>query len=190
MEWLTDVPYAREVYHRWADLYYRGYRPLDDVERTGRFFFLRYAQFGAGYSSKNGFATSKVSSRALSFSNKTEKLREFADRFQDVVIECLDWSEVFEKYDQPETVFYCDPPYIGTEEKYPLSDIDHVALVERIKELEGKCICSYSDLPEGVEGLQVLGRDGKRYINNGISGSTNDVREHLLLNFEPEEVDS
>lgn len=54
------MPYSRELHERWARYYYDGYRPKDDVPRAGRFFFLRYAQWGAGYSGVNGFATIKV----------------------------------------------------------------------------------------------------------------------------------
>ncbi|QLG64042.1 DNA adenine methylase [Halorarum salinum] len=185
VDWLGDVPYSREVHKNWADHFFRGYRPLDDVERAGRFFYLRYSQFGAKYDAPNGFGTSKVSSRALSYSNKIDRLHEFADRFNDVVVEHLDWAAVLSKYDQPETVFYCDPPYIGVEDEYPVSEVDHEELVRRMKALEGSCICSYEDLPENVDGLYLVGRDEKRFINNGISGSAKEAREHLLLNFDP-----
>ncbi|SHG77823.1 DNA adenine methylase [Halobaculum gomorrense] len=186
VEWLEAVPYSREIHGRWAELFFRGYRPLDDVERAGRFFYLRYSQFGAKCSDPGGFGTSKVSNQALSYSNKVDRLHEFAERFEDVVVESLDWSEVFDKYDQPETVFYCDPPYVGSEDAYPVSDIDHEELVQQIKTLDGRCICSYDELPENVDGLHLVGRDEKRFLGNGVSGSTKVARENLLMNFDPE----
>lgn len=190
VEWLSSVPYSRGVHSEWATKYYRGYRPKDDVKRAGQFFFLRYSQWGGGYDSFNGFATSKVSSRALSFSNKIDRLREFAERFDEVVIENLHWRELLEKYDDEETVFYFDPPYVGTEDYYPASDIDHAEFVDALDDADGRWLCSYQDLPEGAERFTVLGRDGKNFINNGTSGSANETREHLLLNFDPSEAET
>jgi DNA adenine methylase len=44
------------------------------------------------------------------------------DWFDDVVLENLDWADVFEKYDSEDTVFYCDPPYVGYEDYYLVND--------------------------------------------------------------------
>lgn len=46
VEWLEAVPYSRHLHNQWATHYFGGYRPVDDVMRAGRFFYLRYAQWG------------------------------------------------------------------------------------------------------------------------------------------------
>ena len=51
----------------------------------------------------------------------------------DIVLENLDWSAAFEKYDSEETVFYCDPPYVGKEGDYLESDTDHSEFVEALR---------------------------------------------------------
>ncbi|WP_415381487.1 DNA adenine methylase [Halosimplex sp. TS25] len=186
VKWLSSVPYSRSIHSEWVEAFYRGYRPKDDIKRAGQFFYLRYSQWGSGYDSPCGFATSKAASRALSFSNKIDRLREFAERFDDVVLENLHWRDLVEKYDHPETVFYFDPPYVDAEEYYPASDIDHQEFVDELADLEGRWLCSYQELPEGAEEFEVLCRDEKNYINNGTSGSAKKTREHLLLNFDPE----
>jgi DNA adenine methylase len=179
------VPYSRELHERWATLYYKGYRPTDDIERARRFFYLRYSQWGGKYHSNSGFATSKSQSKALSFSNKIDRLQEFADRFDDVVLENLSWTSVVEKYDSGESVFYFDPPYVDKEDYYPVDDVDHQALLDALDGLEGLGICSYQELPEGADRFHVVGRDDTNMINSGKSGSGNDTREHLLLTAEP-----
>jgi len=146
VEWLEAVPYSREIHGEWAEAFYNGYRPSDPVERAGQFFYLRYSQWGAGYAGQNGFGTSKVNSQATSYANKIERLEEFAERFDDVVLENLDWSDTFEKYDGEETVFYCDPPYVGKEEYYPVCDIDHAKFVRALGELKGKCLHCYKQM--------------------------------------------
>jgi DNA adenine methylase len=185
VEWLSTVPYSRELYDDWATLYYQGYRPKDAVSRAGRFFFLRYTQWGARYDSRAGFGTSKVSSRAKTFANKIDRLHEFSDRFDDVVLENLDWRRLVEKYDSQETVFYFDPPYVDAEDYYPVNSIDHDAFVAELTELEGNWLCSYEDLPpiQGEE-ITVMEKDGQRYINNGLSGSSKDATERLLIDPE------
>lgn len=186
LEWLDGVPYSRDLYRSWADAYYNGYRPSDDIVRAGQFFFLRYAQWGGTYGSKGGFATSKVRSQAQSYSNKRKRLREFADRFDDVLLENLDWRALIEKHDGEETVFYLDPPYVGKEDYYRVGEIDHEELVDVLGDVDGCWLCSYAELPDGMGEFNVSGRDEKFFINNGTSGSTNDTREHLVTNFSPD----
>lgn len=36
-------------------------------------------------------------------------------RLAQATIECLPWDECIRRYDRPHTLFYCDPPYWGTE---------------------------------------------------------------------------
>lgn len=188
VEWLQTVPYSRAVYEDWAHAFYHGYRPPDDVERAGQFFYLRYSQWGGKYQNPSGFATSKVSNAAQSYSNKLDLLRTFAERFDEVVLENLDWSRAVEKYDAEETVFYLDPPYVGKEDYYLVNTIDHDALVDALQEVVGAWICSYSDLPAGLEEFHVVSRGERRFIGNGKAGSTKDTTERLVMNFDPEEV--
>ena len=188
VEWLERTPYSRELHGEWAHKFFHGYRPADPIERAGQFFYLRYAQWGSKYDSPAGFGTSKVRSRALSYANKIDRLDEFAERFQKVVVENLDWADVFEKYDSEETVFYCDPPYVGYEDYYLVNTISHEAFVDGLANLEGDWLCSYEDLPDGFEEVYVLDRDEKRFINNGKRGSSKDAKERLVTNFDPEAV--
>lgn len=190
VEWLEQVPYSREIHGDWAHKFYHGYRPSDLIERAGQFFYLRYAQWGAGYDSQNGFGTSKVSNSATTYQNKIERLDEFAARFQDVVIENLDWQAVIDKYDSAETVFYLDPPYVGKEDYYLVNTIDHGELVDALAELDGRFILSYSELPErlSTDDYHVIERGSKNYINSGKQGSAKETRERLVMNVDPEAV--
>lgn len=46
------------------------------------------------------------------------------------MIEHEHWRDVMERYDGPETVFYCDPPYVDQESAYPVNEIDHAEFVD------------------------------------------------------------
>ncbi|MFB6186225.1 MAG: DNA adenine methylase, partial [Halobacteriaceae archaeon] len=69
--------------------------------------------------------------------NKIDRLEEFAERFEAVVLENLDWRELIEKYDALETVFYFDPPYVGQGSVYPAGGVDHGELVETLQSIDG-----------------------------------------------------
>ena len=93
---------------------------------------------------------------------------------------------VREKYDGAETVFYCDPPYVGTEDYYPVSEIDHAEFVKALGELEGRWVVSYAELPGGLDEYQIVGRGEKNFMGNGKAGSAKQTREHLVMNMRAE----
>ncbi|WP_232687978.1 DNA adenine methylase [Halobacterium zhouii] len=74
VDWIDAVPYARELHERWVEQFYQGYRPKDDYACAGRFFYLRYSQWGAKYQGPSGFGTGKTRNQAVTFANKIEKL--------------------------------------------------------------------------------------------------------------------
>jgi DNA adenine methylase len=190
IEWLGKVPYSYEIYEDWARKYYQGgWRHKDDIKRAGIFFYLRYSQFGSKYSTKSGFARSKVQNQAGTYFNKVENLNNFTDRFNTVTIECLDWRDVVEKYDGEDTFFYFDPPYIDTEDYYTPGGFDHEEFSETLKNIEGKFILSYDKLPETLKDYgHVVTEDSLNYIDSGVKGETKETEEIFLMNYKPEEV--
>jgi DNA adenine methylase len=90
------------------------------------------------------------------------------------------WADAVEKCASPDTVFYCDPPYVDKQDYYPVEDIDHEELLATLGECEGAWYCSYADLPANADEFEVVAKDSRNYINNGTSGSTNETTEHLI----------
>ena len=77
-------------------------------------------------------------------------LADIYDRLSGVTIECLDWTAFVDRYDRPETLFYLDPPYYGSEDYYgrELFDRGQFALMaERLHCLKGRFILSINDVP-------------------------------------------
>lgn len=184
--WLKGVPFSRSLFHEWADDFYDGKRPDDDIERAGQFFALRYMQWGGVYYAKKGFATKATGSGAAAFKNKVNALEPFADRLRDIVIENLNWEEVISRYDRPGTVFYCDPPYPddANEGYYGLEEFDHAGLCETLSEIDGMAIVSYDRiLPFYGDGWQVETRESKFHINSKAD-SNKDCTEYLIMNFD------
>ena len=73
------------------------------------------------------------------------------ERLAAVTIECLDWRLFLERWDRPETLFFLDPPYYGTEHYYGsglFSPDQHEAMAEALSRLKGQFILTLNDLPE------------------------------------------
>lgn len=88
-------------------------------------------------------------------------IAQVANRFRHVILENLSWEQVFDKYDAPSTVFYCDPPYVhstrvgvGNLYAHEMSDDDHRRFLDRIQEVEGRVMVSGYDHPLYAEALK------------------------------------
>lgn len=183
-QWLRNVPFSRQLHDEWATAYYEhGERPDDDVERAGRYFYLRYSQWGAAVSEKSGFRTAHHRSSAEMFSRKAEALSEFSQRLKQVTIECDDWREVLRIYDAPHTVFYIDPPYEGTEFRHRSDGFSHSELYDVVVDLEGRCLLSYDSVPQWYgDGFQTVSKDTTFKADS--KGGEKEATEYLIMNFD------
>lgn len=116
-------------------------RELTDVQRAARFFYLIKISFGSNCH------TFGNSARNIEYAR--EYLKRVQDRLKGVVIECKDFEHLIKVYDKKDTLFYLDPPYVGTEKYYKVLFTleDHQKLADILKEIEGKFILSYNDDP-------------------------------------------
>jgi DNA adenine methylase len=72
-------------------------------------------------------------------------------RLSGVVIECLSYAEFIRRYDSPGTLFYLDPPYWGSEDRYGKATFapdDSDALARQLAGIQGKFLMSINDVPE------------------------------------------
>lgn len=76
------------------------------------------------------------------------EFRETGERLHRVNLECLPWQEVVQRYDGPETLFYCDPPYYDMPYyRHNFREDDHVALAEGLRAAGGRFLLSYNEHP-------------------------------------------
>lgn len=194
IEYVERVPYSRDLYQKWVNLYYNGYRPADPIARAGQFYFLRHSQFGGDIESENGFRAISNGRRLSSrqFNNTRSRLTHYADRFESVLIEQQDYADIFERYDGEDVLFYCDPPYLGTEHYYGDSGagFDHDRFIEALNGVSGKWMLSCVDPPSGVDEQDRAVRDTVHGMNSGQTGGGHDVTEHVLFNYDRSEVPS
>lgn len=74
-----------------------------------------------------------------------ERVSKIRERMLSVNIECDDFQRVIERYDGPNTLFYCDPPYVDKEHYYSVDFgiKDHQRLHSTLKQIQGKFVLSY-----------------------------------------------
>lgn len=157
---------------------------LTDIQRAARFYYLQKQAFG-GKVADHTFGTSTTSAPRFNLLRIEEELSMAHLRLSRTLIEHLDWHQCIERYDRPHTLFYCDPPYWGTEGygvEFGLENYDHMAdLARRIK---GKMIISVNDIPEirqVFNGLNMQSVDIS--YNLKVTGKPSPKKELVICNF-------
>jgi DNA adenine methylase len=151
------TPFSREEFALACRLEPR----LSDLERARRF-YVRARQVRTGLAqtaslgrwanckntSRNGM--SGVVSRWL---GAVDDLPAIAERLLRVQIENRPALDVIRLYDSPETLFYCDPPYVHTTRGdakaygFEMSDAEHIQLARALNRARGKVAISNYDCP-------------------------------------------
>lgn len=134
---------------------------LPPLERARRFYVrARQVRTGLAQTASVGrWANCKQTSRAgmsgvvSRWLGGADALAEIAARLLRVQIENRPAREVIELYDSPETLFYCDPPYVhatrGDRRAYghEMTDDEHAALAETLQSVRGRVALSNYDCP-------------------------------------------
>jgi len=187
--WLQATPYSRSVYEEWVSEFYDGHRPKDDIKRAGRWFYLRYTQFNGSLDRRNGFKTGGKRNEARSFRGGIQELRTVAARFHEVTIECQPYYQVVDRYDNPDTVFYLDPPYYETNsdrDHYRVGgDIDHEQFVDQLRDRDGYWIVSYAELPPQLRDISKTVETYTAMYSMSYDDERQEKTEHLAMNFDP-----
>jgi DNA adenine methylase len=129
---------------------------LTDLERARRFFVrARQVRTGLAQTASAGrWAHCVLTSRAgmagavSRWLGSIENLSLIAQRLLRVQIENAPAIEVIRRYDSPETLFYCDPPYVhssrGDSRAYgfEMTDDDHRTLAQTLHGVQGQVVLS------------------------------------------------
>ena len=151
---LTWTPYSRRLHDDWEKEWKEKGPPQDPIERAVRWHYLVGASIDGILG--NDFSYSEHKNKAEERNAMVDNLFKVAHRLRHVVLECKDFSDIIQRYDGPETLFYLDPPYQGLEK---ISDTRtyyaagfslerHKELAELVHNIRGKVILSYYPSPK------------------------------------------
>ncbi|MCG5047309.1 DNA adenine methylase [Pectobacterium brasiliense] len=155
---------------------------LTDIQRAARFYYLQKQAFG-GKVEERTFGTATTSPPRFNLLRIEEELSMAHLRLSRTVIEHLDWAECIQRYDRPHTLFYCDPPYWGTEGYGVAFGLEnYVQMAQLARELKGKMIISVNDIPEMRQAFEGLNLQSVG-INYSLSGKPAPRRELVICNF-------
>lgn len=188
---LETLPYSRMLFNRWR----KEPLPDDPFERAVRWFYLLRSSFSGHLGCS--WCHAKRSGRNCPhwYQSAVHLIPQLAERFRLVQIEHLDFRECIEKYDGPETLFYCDPPYIGVEDYYrfPFTEEDHRDLAKLLNNAQGLVALSYYPHPLVDELYPGWHRATKVYPQRSYGVTRFSRRktkpratELLLMNYDPQ----
>ncbi|MCX5495111.1 DNA adenine methylase [Kaistia dalseonensis] len=122
---------------------------LTDIERAARFLYLQRTAFGGKVVGRS-FGVSPDRPGRFDVTTLAPMLEAVHERLSGVVIECLPYADVIRRYDRPETLFYLDPPYAGSEGDYGAGafvSADFALLADQLRSIAGRFILSINDTP-------------------------------------------
>ena len=135
-DWLELTIHSREDFvwckETWKDV-------TDDVERAARWYYMTAYSFGS-LGRNFGRSTSGRGGLAGKIRNKLKEFAGLHDRFKKVQVENQDWYDCINDYDNHDTVFYMDPPYVDTDSgiyKDKMNHDDHRRFLNTVFSLKG-----------------------------------------------------
>jgi DNA adenine methylase len=120
----------------------------DDIEAARRYFMNINQSFTNKINGGWGRAVYGKNS-AATWVSRVARLPQYLERMHGVHIACDDALKVIKQWDSPQTFFYCDPPYPGSDcghyKGYTVADLQ--ALVDTLDACQGSFILSNYDQP-------------------------------------------
>jgi DNA adenine methylase len=190
-EYLRLIPYHEQQYREWKKEWDKQWRPDDDVKHAAILYFLQRASFGADQTGFRAIASGRKNS-SRQFFNSLDRLEDFSDRLDGVILHNCDYAEIIKKYaDDPNTFLYLDPPYKKGTERYDAKEFIPLRFAEWMGRLSGDFdaywMLSSASVPLTVGCYPTIETDLAHQVNH-IDG-TREMTEKLTLNYHPDEVD-
>ena len=148
---LYITPYSQQLREEYKELLNTD---LSIEDRAYYYFYVNRTSFnGVGGFSFNPLVRRGCSKSISHYFSAIDNLEKIYSRLQHAVIENRDIFELIDKYDEVDTFFYLDPPYVQSTRKSgqryaeEFEDDLHIKLVDRVLNLKGKCLISGYDSP-------------------------------------------
>ena len=128
--------------------------PSDDPVEAARRFIVRQRQSFGGLGFQSGSWSyirnepeNRKAATIMRWDRLVNTIRAVHERIRNIQIECCDFREAIRRYDHPDTLIYCDPPYVQETRgknryKHEMTLIDHADLVELLLDAKGMVVLS------------------------------------------------
>jgi DNA adenine methylase len=161
---------------------------LTDIQKAVRFYFLLKTGYAARIE-KPSFSIATSSKPRFNLLRIEEELSAVHLRLSRVYVENRPFDVIIERFDKPDTFFYCDPPYYGCEHYYGkgiFSRADFQKLKDILNGIKGKFIMSINDTPE----IRKLYKGFRIEVvattySAGGANKKKSVNELLIMNYQP-----
>lgn len=198
IELIGLTPFAREEFAAACEVS----PDLPAIERARRFYVrARQVRTGLAQTASIGrWANCKNTSRAgmsgviSRWLGAIEDLPDVAERLLRVQIENRPATDVIRLYDSPETLFYCDPPYVHSTRgdskayEFEMTDRQHMELAATLNGVQGKVALSNYQAPL-LDELYPAPKWHKTITHERTVHSTKDKRvEVLWTNYDPRRI--
>lgn len=183
------TPYSLQLYNATYD----GTVPEDPFSRAAKFLIrcnmghgFRIAGGRVGW--KNDICGRERAYAAKAWADLPDVIVEAGERLRGVQIESSPAAELIARFNSPDVLIYCDPPYVLSTRKgkraqyrYEMSDDDHMELLDVVKRHKGPVLIS--GYPSELYDSELSG------WNKAYTTATDQLsqikKEVLWMNFEP-----
>ena len=177
-KWLLS---SREWFEDWKKQQDAG--GLTDIQRAARYYYLQRLCFGGRVRGRS-FGAGPMHSPRINLLRLEEELSAVHLRLVRVSIEHLTWEKFISRYDKPETLFYCDPPYYKCPfyaHNLELADFKKMASV--LAGIKSRFILSINDHPDIREVFKEFGVKPVSLNYTVSKGKHTTGRELLITNY-------
>lgn len=176
------TPYSEELLYQTRKTIQSG----DQVERAWSFLILSWFSRHGHPEAKTGFRWSKKHTTApeITWARMPERLASVAQRLRGVCVRRRNAIDLIEDYDDPDCLFFIDPPYpgrVGRHYRFRMADDDHRRLGTRLARLKARAIMTLT--PGTI--YDALLSDWWRHEVKVLTGGQTIKPEVILTNFDP-----
>lgn len=144
LEKMVSVTLHSRTLHNDAHVVYNSPHLFDEIKRAWSVWVLSTQSFCSmldgsfGYDKTENTTTKKISNKRNEFTEV------YAQRLQNVQIECADALYIINSRDTPDSFFYCDPPYFNSDmghyDGYSEQDFENLLIL--LSKIKGKFLLS------------------------------------------------
>lgn len=176
-KWLLP---SREWFGDWKDqLDTRG---MTDIQKAARYYYVQRLSWGGRVRGRT-FGVQPDRIPRVNLLRLEEEMSAVHLRLAQVWIENLSWENLIPRYDRPDTLFYCDPPYHECPDyNHNLVLEDYVSLAETLAGIKGKFMLSINDHPEMREVFKQFPQRGVS-LTYSVGKKPTKAKELLIQNY-------